>query len=145
MPRQFGPSNRAPCDADESEEIALSRLTFRADLREAGGDHADRSHAYVERCPHRLRDCARGDADDHEVDLVGDVADGAVPADARNGLRLAVDGVRGARVLAGKDVAEELSADRPSAGGRAQHGDAARFEERTEGRDDGTVIAFLHP
>ena len=77
--RHRGSSGRAtgPVGADESEEIALSLLAFRADLREPGGDHTDRAHACVERRPHRVDDCARRDAYDREVDLVGDVADGA--------------------------------------------------------------------
>ena len=84
-----------------------------------------------------------GQADDAQVDVVGDLLDGAVGPDAGHGLALAVDGVRGAGEAAGEHVAEQLAADGAAAGRGADDGDGGRLEEGAQGGGDGDVVALV--
>ena len=55
----------------------------------------------------------------------------------------AIDRVGRSGEVAGDDVAEQLSADRPAPGRRPDHGNAAWSEERAQGGDDRHVIAVV--
>ena len=129
--------------ANRCEQRPLAFLAFRADLREPRGDHADRPNPRIEDGLDRLEDCGRRKTDDGEIYGVGDVSDGAVSPNACDRLAVAIHGVCGTHVLALEDVAEELASDRAPARRGAEHRDGLRLEERTERRDDRSVITFL--
>ena len=142
MPRQLGPQESGSVRANRCEQGPLAFLAFRADLREPRGDHTDSPNPRIEDGLDRLEDCQRR-TDDGEIYGVGDVSDGAVSPNACDRLAVPIHGVCGTHVLALEDVAEELASDRAPARRGAEHRDGLRLEERTERRDDRSVITFL--
>ena len=83
--------------AHEREQPLLAGAALRAELGEPGGDHAERAHSVAERRRGRIEHLLAGEADDGEVDEVGDLVDRAVGANAGDGLALEVHRVGGAR------------------------------------------------
>ena len=114
--------------ANEREQLAPAARALGAGLGEAGRDHAERAHALAQRLVGRLEHAAAGQADDREVDRVGDLGDRVVAAHAGDRLAAAVDRVGGAGEVGLEHVAEELAADRaaPARGADHGHGRAAR-------------------
>ena len=82
-------------------------------------------------------------ADHGEVDLLGQLLDRGVRADAGHGLSGAVDRVRGSLELAAEDVPEDDAADRLAPCRRTDHGDARGCEEGTQRGDDGEMVSLL--
>ena len=142
MPRQFGPTIRAPCSRASATQPLLAQAAFGADLCEAGGDDAERADAGFERFLCRAEHVLAGEADHRELDLLRDVGDARVAADAGDRLAAAVDRVGRAGEVSGEDVAEELAADRAAPRRRADHGDARRREESLQRRRDRDVVPF---
>jgi hypothetical protein len=129
--------------ADEREQLLLALLALAADLREAGGDHDQRAHSLAQRLLGCIDDERRRKADDGEVDLVRDLVDGPIAADAGDGLALPVHRVRRALEVGAEDVAVELPADRPAPPRSADHGHGSRLEERAERSGHGDVVALV--
>ena len=67
MPRQFGPTSRAPC-ARTSASSAPGARAFGAGFGEAGRNDAERAHAVAKRRRRRVEHLSRGNADHREVD-----------------------------------------------------------------------------
>ena len=130
--------------ADEREQPLLPLGALRADLGEARRDHAERLDPARERLLGRSEDVLSGEADDGEVDGLGQLLERSEAADAADGLAVAVDRVGGALEVGGEDVAEQLAADRPSPVRRADDGQRARLEERPQRGGDGAVVALVH-
>ena len=81
MPRQFGPTSRAPCARTGGEQLLLARDALGADLGEARRDDAERAHARAERRFGGVEHVLAGDADHGEVDGSG-ISSIGVRADA---------------------------------------------------------------
>ena len=131
MPRQFGPISRAPCARTSASSCSWRRIPSApvsakpAEITQSARVPSQRRLGLVE---HRLA----GDAEDGEVDGVGDVRDRRIGLHAgdRGGLR--VDGVGDPVEVRVEDVAEELAADRAAPRRGADDGDRLRLEERRE-------------
>jgi len=117
---------------DERKQLLLALRAFRAHLGESRGDHAQRRHALPQRLLRRVEHAGSRQADDGEIDRVGDLLDRSVRAHAGNGFAVPVDGICRAREVRREDVAKELAADRAAALRRADHGHPGRREERSQ-------------
>ena len=129
--------------ADELEQLLLALAAFLSDLGESCGDHAERADPGLERGPRSVEHVGAGQADDCEVDLLGQLLDRRVAPDAGHRLSRAVDRVRGSLELAGEDVPEDDASDRLAPRRRSDHRQARRREERAQRGDDREVIALL--
>ncbi len=117
--------------ANEREQSALALLALGSHLRKAGRDHADRSHAGVQRRLHGIEHSGGWNTENRKLDRIGNLGDRAVASDARDRLPLAIDRIRGAVELTGEDVAEKLAADRSASRRGAHYGNRVGLEERT--------------
>jgi hypothetical protein len=135
----------APVCPDELEQTALSLDALLADLCEAGGDHTQRPDPVCEASLGRVEHLRAGEADHGQVDLVRNVRDHGVAADAGDRLAPAVHRIGGSGEVCGEDVAEELPSDRPAPGRGAEHGDGPRLEEGPQRGDDPDVVALVDP
>ena len=94
MPRQFGPTSRAPCARTSASSCSCrSRPSAPVSAKPAEITHSARTpcrSAAAAAAEHLLA----GEADHGEVDRVGDLLDRRVGADAGDGLALEVDGDR---------------------------------------------------
>ena len=129
--------------AHEREQFILALAALLADLREAGRDHAERADTGLERGPRGVEHVRTREADDSEVDGLGQLVDRGVGTHTSYGLAAAVDGVRRALEVAGEDVAKDDPSDCLTPRGSADHGHARRREERAERGDDPEVVALL--
>ena len=145
MPRQLGPTSRAPW-ARTSVSSCSCRATPSAPVSAKPAEMTQ-----SDRVPERSASSAApitsspGKADHAEVDRVADLLERAVGAHAGNRLAGAVDRVGGAREPAGEDVAEQLAADRAAPRGGADHGNRAGLEERPQRGGDCDVVALVDP
>ena len=145
MPRQFGPTRRAPC----ARTSARSFCWRSAPSAPTSANPAEITQSA--RTPFRSASCRRFEhvaarnADHGEIDGIGDLLDRAIGAYSGDRFSRAVHGVRRAYEVGGDDVAKELAADDAASLRRADHGDAGWGEERTERRRDGDVVALLDP
>ena len=140
-PETVRPEQARAVGAHEREELLLPRAPLRAELGKAGRDDAERADAGAQRFLRGREHVLARQAEDGQVDLVGNLRDRGVGAHPADRLGVPVHGIGGAGELAGEHVAEELAADRPPARGGADDGNRARLEERTQRRDDGDVVA----
>ncbi len=134
-----------PVRANEREQPLLPLDALAADLGEAGRDDDERAHAARAARPPPRRARARR-AREITARSTGsrDLGDGAVAADARDRLALAVDRIRGAAEVAREHVAEELAADRaaPRRGARSPPRSRGSKNGRSEART-ADVVALL--
>ena len=77
---------------DECEQLLLALNAFRAHFGEARGDDAKRADALPQRRFRRLEHVLTRNADDRQVDLVGDLRDRGVAADTGDRFARPVDG-----------------------------------------------------
>ena len=132
MPRQFGPTSRAPC-ARTSASSCSWRSTPSEPISAKPAEMTQSARTPCRStCLGRLEHERAGNADDREVDRVGDLLDRAVGANARDRFARAVDRIGGAGEVRRENVAEELAADRAAALRGADHGDAKQAR-RTDG------------
>ena len=125
-PRQLGPTSRAPCArTSASRRSCRSRPSSPVSAKPAEITHRART-PWRSASDAASSTCSAGQADDGELDRVGDLADRRVGAYAGDGLPFEVDGERGADEIRFEDVAEELAADRAAPARRADHGDRRR-------------------
>ena len=143
MPRQFGPTRRAPWARTSASSACCRVDALRAELGEAGRDDAQRLDALAQRLLGGRDDAFAGQADQGEIDVVRDLGDRRVSAHACDRLGLQVDRVGGAAEVRAQDVAEQLASDRAPALRGAEHGDRARGEERLQRGGGGDVVAAL--
>ena len=143
MPRQFGPTSRAPW-----ARTSVSSCSWRATPSgPVSAKPAEMTHS--ERVPERSASSAAGITRSPGRQITqrsiwspisSSDAVGAHPGD---GLTRAVDGIRGAGEPAGEDVAEQLAADRAAPCRGADHGDGPRLEERAQRRGHRDVVALV--
>ena len=144
MPRQFGPTSRAPCARTSASSCSWRSAPSAPDLGEAGGDDAERAHAVPRAPPPPRRARARpGTQMTARSTGSGHLADRPVAAHAGDRLAAAVDRVGGAGEVRREDVAEQLAADRAAPRRRADDRDRRRREERPQRRGDGDVVALV--
>ena len=143
MPRQFGPTSRAPCARTSASSCSCRSRALGAHLGEARRDDAQRRNAARERRRRGVEHLLAREADDGEVDRIGDLLDRAVRVHAGHRLAAQVHRVGRAGEVGGEDVAEQLAADRAAPTRGADHRDRLRLEERSQRRDHGSVVALL--
>ena len=129
--------------ANEAEQALLALAALGADLGEAGRDDAERLDAAHERGLGSVEHVRPRQADDCEVDDLGDITDRLVRRHAAHRLAVPVDRVRRAGEVRRQNVSEQLAADRAPAARGADHSDRLRLEERAEGGRDGEVVALV--
>ena len=128
---------------NEGEQLLLALDAFAPHLGEACRDDHERAHALAQRLLGGFEHRGRRQRDHGEVDLVRDLFDRAIGADAGHGLAVAVDREGGAGEVAGEDIAEELATDRAATLGGPDDRDASGQEEGRQRGDDRFVIAGL--
>ena len=143
IPRQFGPTRRAPCARTSVEQLLLAL----APSGPISANPAEITHSAARPGAERFLGGAdhllAGKADHAEVDLIADLLERAVGAHAGHRLAGAVDRVGGAGEPAGEDVAEQLAADRAASRRGADHGHRAGLEERAQRGGHGDVVALV--
>ena len=141
MPRQLGPRSRAPC-ANRCEQGPLAFLAFRADLREPA--EILTANPRIEDGLDRLSTGPTNAGRQTTARSMGSGMSPMVlyPRTPATDSPFQFTGY-GTPATALEDVAEELASDRAPARRGAEHRDGLRLEERTERRDDRSVITFL--
>ena len=129
--------------ADEGEQLVLSLDAFGPRLGEACRDDAEGARAGAQRFLRGVDHALARQADDAQVDRIGDLLDRAVGADPGDGLAGAVDRVGGAGEPSCEDVAEQLAADRAAARRGTDHGNRRRLEERSQRGGHGDVVTLV--
>ena len=129
--------------SDELQQALLALTALLPGLGEACRDDAKRAHTVAERVGRRVEHAIGRQADDRELDRVGDLADRRVGTHAGDRLTSQIDGECGARKVGVEDVAKELAPDRATLARCADDGHCPRREERTQRGDDGGVIPLL--
>ncbi len=133
--------------AGQLDELPLRRRRAGAQLREPGRDDHEPGHLLRHAVASDVEDVRGRHRDDHQVDLVGDVAHlrvGAHPGD-RGGVR--VDRVDGTGEVALEEVAEQRVTDRPRGAAGTHDRHRARREQPIDGtglRDVLTGLLHLH-
>ena len=131
--------------ADEREELVLEQPSVLARLAEPGRDDAECAHALRERFARDVEHRRGRHADDGEIELVADLRDVGVAADARDRVALPVHRIDGSVEVGAQHVAKELSADGAATPRGADDRYGARAEERDERVPDADVVALLDP
>ena len=144
IPRQFGPSNRAPCartrarrsrwrsspseptSANPAEITQIARMPTSSADRTASRTASAGTHTTA-------RSTSSGTSPMEPY-----------PRTPATGSALRLTGYAAPAYSPARMLRKSSPPIVPSAGGRAQNGDAPRLEERTERCDDRTVITFLH-
>ena len=136
-----------PCavGAHEREQRVLALDALAARLGEARGDDTERAHAGGERGLGRIEHARARHADHRQVDGAVDLGDRAESLHAGDGRAALVHRVGRPLEATAHDVAEQVSSDRTLARRRADHGHAARPEERAQRRGDRDVVALGNP
>ncbi len=129
--------------SDQLEQALLALTALLPGLGEARRDHAKRANAAAERIVRRVEDPVGRQADDCELDRVGDLADRRVGTYARDRLPFQIDGERGPREVGVEDVAKELAPDRTTLSRCSDDGDRSRGKEWAQRGDDGGVVSLL--
>ena len=142
-PEAIGPDEPPTVRADGCEEPLLSLAALVSDLGEACRDHAEGADSRAEGGLGGIDDVRRRQADDGEVDGLGELVDRGVGAHSCDRLAASVHGIRRALVVAGEDVPEQDPADRLAPRRCADDRDACRCEERTKRRHDSQVVALV--
>ena len=145
MPRQFGPMRRPPCARTRSSSAACLPSALRADLGEAGRDHAERAHTRCEGVSGGGENRPCRHADDCQID------DWMYPGKRRpcrnplDGLAAAVDRNDLSGEVPCEHIAEEFAADGAAPRRRAVHGDACGSEKCPKRGRHGHVVAIVDP
>ena len=129
--------------AHERKQPLLPLDTFAADLGEAGRDDYERADAAAKRILGGREHVLSRNRDHGQVDGIRDLRHRRIAAHASDRRTLRIHRICGSREVRLEDVAEELAADRSPSRRGADNRHRLRFEERTQRRDDGRVVALL--